>query len=126
MNGLMRPVPKEPERKATRPLRADELRAIWTGAEIHLTPKFARMIKLALLLGRRRAEIAKAEIAELNLQKNAPQWIIRPREGNKSSSESLVPLPRLAAELLRAAVADARSVGIPVPATQRQDQVDDA
>ena len=107
MRGLARPVPKEPDQKASRPLRPDELRAVWHGADKHLSPAFSRMIKLALLLGRRRSEIAGAERAELHLDGDAPNWVIKPREGNKSALPSLVPLPRQAAAILRAAILDA-------------------
>jgi integrase len=55
------------EVKATRPLRPDELRRVWLGADQHVTIAQARMIRLALLLGRRRSEIAQAEVAELRM-----------------------------------------------------------
>lgn len=80
---------------------------MWNGADIHLSPTFARMVKLALLLGRRRAEIAHAEISELHLVGDQPYWLIKPREGNKSAEPSLVPLPRMAVEILHSAVRDA-------------------
>ena len=107
MRGLQRPVPTQPDRKQARPLRPDELRRAWLGADVHLTVPYARMIKLALLLGRRRAELAGAERDEFTLGDEAPQWLIRPREGNKSALSSLVPLPRMAATLFREAIKDA-------------------
>lgn len=105
MIGLIRPLPKEPAQKGTRPLRPDELRKVWLGADEHLAADQARMIRLALLLGRRRTEIAEAAISELTLNTDAPEWLIPPREGNKSGMESLVPLPRLAAQIMREASA---------------------
>ena len=84
-----------------------ELRALWHGAGQHLPTDKARMIRLAMLLGRRRAELAGAERSELHLAGTEPHWIIRPREGNKSSVESYVPLPRAALAVVRAALADA-------------------
>ena len=107
MRGMQRPVPKEPDQKTSRPLRPAELRAVWRGADVHLSPSFARMIKLALLLGRRRAEISEAERGELHLDGDAPHWLIKPREGNKSALPSLVPLPQHAAAIFKAALLDA-------------------
>ena len=107
MRGLQRPVPKEPDQKASRPLRPDELRTVWHGVNAHLSPSFARMIRLALLLGRRRAEISEAERGELHLDGDQPHWLIKPREGNKSALPSLVPLPHEAAEIFRSALRDA-------------------
>lgn len=106
MRGLTRPVPKEPERRSSRPLLPSELRAVWQRADVHLSPVFARAIKLALLLGRRRAEIAGARADEFHLDGPSPHWIIPPREGNKSALPSLVPLPRLALSVVREAIAD--------------------
>lgn len=100
MRGLARPVPKEPEQKSSRPLRSTELRAVWHGADVHLSPSFAQMIKLALLLGRRRAEIAGARKDEFHLACDEPHWIVPPREGNKSALPSLVPLPPLALSIV--------------------------
>ena len=107
MAGLKRPVPTGPDRKATRPLRPYELRAVWTGIDQCQPRDKSRMIKLALLLGRRRTEIAAAEIEELHLDETEPHWLIKPREGNKSSIDSLVPLPPAALKIIREAVADA-------------------
>lgn len=41
------------------------------------------------------------------LEGDEPHWLIKPREGNKSALPSLVPLPRLAAEIFRGAIKDA-------------------
>lgn len=111
MIGLVRPLPKEPAQKATRPLRPDELRKIWLGADEHLAADQVRMIKLALLLGRRRTEIAEAVVLELTLYGGSPEWLIPAREGNKSGMESLVPLPHQAANIMRDAAAAAATKG---------------
>jgi integrase len=107
MRGIARPVPLSPEHKRARPLRPAELQAVWLGIDQHLEPTFARAIKLALLLGRRRAEIAGAEIDELHLDGAEPHWLVRPRTGNKSSVAALVPLPTLALNIIREALGDA-------------------
>ena len=104
MRGLTRPVPKEPERRSSRPLLPSELSAIWRGANQHLSPVFAKATQLALLLGRRRAEIAGARKDEFFLDGTAPHWITPPREGNKSGLPSLVPLPPLALRIVRDAI----------------------
>jgi integrase len=104
MRGIVRPVPLSPEHKRARPLRPAELQAVWLGIDQHLEPTFARAIKLVLLLGRRRAEIAGAEIDELHLDGAEPHWLIRPRTGNKSSVAALVPLPTLALRIIREAL----------------------
>jgi integrase len=107
MRGIARPVPLSPEHKRARPLRPAELQSVWLGIDQHLEPTFARAIKLALLLGRRRAEIAGAEIDELHLDGAEPHWLVRPRTGNKSSVAALVPLPALALSIIRDALVDA-------------------
>jgi integrase len=109
MRGLQRPVPKEPEQKSSRPLRPAELRAVWQGADAHLSPAFARMIKLLLLLGRRRAEVSGARKDEFHLDGKTPHWIVPPREGNKSALAALVPLPRVSLAIINAAWTDAAS-----------------
>lgn len=108
MRGLRRPVPKEPQQKTSRPLRPDELRRVWHGADVHLSQSFARMVKLALLLGRRRAEITGARKDEFHLSYLEQHWIVPPREGNKSTLPSLVPLPPLALQIIQSAFADSR------------------
>ena len=62
MFNLLRPVPPKAEKKAARPLRLDKLRAVWNAIDKGLPTDKGRMIKLALLLGRRRAEITGAEM----------------------------------------------------------------
>ena len=122
MFNLLRPVPPKAEKKATRPLRLDELRAVWNAIDKGLPTDKGRMIKLALLLGRRRAEITGAEMAELHLDDAGPYWLIRPREGNKSSIDSLVPLPSIALGILKCAVADAGKSAFLFPQQRNSDK----
>lgn len=103
MRGLPRPVPKEPDRKRSRPLRASEVQLVWEGADKHLSPTFARVMKLLLLLGRRRAEVSGALKEEFFLEAEEPYWVIPPREGNKSGMPAFVPISRASLKIIKEA-----------------------
>ena len=80
-----------------RVLTDDEIRAVWTACDGPGQP-FGKVIRMALLLGQRRDEIAGMEWAELDLSRAL--WII-PAERYKTRIEHVVPLPASAVELLR-------------------------
>jgi integrase len=104
--GVSPPVPDHnPEGRQHRPLRESELRMIWREAPSHMNEQNVRLLRLALLLGKRVSELSGALKSELNLDHVPPRWIIpATREGNKGREDQLVPLPPLAAALLRLAV----------------------
>ena len=64
-----------------------------------------RVLRLALITGQRRSEIAQAVKAELDLAGSSPAWVI-PGARTKNSVMHRVPLTPMAVELFKAAVAD--------------------
>jgi integrase len=80
-----------------RVLTNDEIRALWEACDVAGEP-FGALIRLALLLGQRREEIAAMEWAELDLERGL--WVI-PAARYKTKIEHAVPLPALAVELIR-------------------------
>ena len=104
--GIEAPAAKaNPAGKQARPLRDDELQSVWNGLAGAVSPQNETMLRLALLLARRASEIADAPKSELHLTGEYPHWLISPRQGNKSSTPSYVPLEGLALQLIRRAVA---------------------
>jgi integrase len=89
-------LPEKQSRK--RILTAGELRSIWSATADLSTAgyPFNHFVRLLLVLGVRRGELAGATWAQFDL--DAGTWLI-PR--TKNSDPRLVPLPRLAVELLR-------------------------
>jgi integrase len=79
-----------------RVLTDDEIRAVWQACDQVGWP-FRDFVRLALLLGQRREEIAAMEWAELDLQRRL--WVI-PAERYKTRVEHAVPLPASAIELI--------------------------
>jgi integrase len=79
-----------------RVLSDDEIRAIWAASE--LVNPFGAIVRLALLLGQRRDEIAGMEWAELDL--DAGLWVI-PAGRYKTGIEQAVPLPAPAVALIK-------------------------
>jgi integrase len=74
-----------------------EIRSVWTACDGAGQP-FGNLIRLALLLGQRREEVAGMEWAELDLDRAL--WVI-PAIRYKTRAEHAVPLPSYAVELLR-------------------------
>jgi integrase len=81
-----------------RVLSDDELLAVWRAADA-LEPVYAGFIKLLVLTGQRRAEVAGMTWREVDL--SAQLWTL-PAARAKNNREHTVPLPDLAAEILRA------------------------
>jgi integrase len=79
-----------------RVLGDDEIRSIWGACD--LVRPFGAIVRLALLLGQRRDEIAGMEWAELDL--DAGLWVI-PAGRYKTGIEHAVPLPASAVALIR-------------------------
>jgi integrase len=78
-----------------RVLSDDEIRAVWAGCD-HLGWPFREVVRLALLLGQRRDEIAGMEWGELDLDRAL--WVI-PAYRYKTRVDHAVPLPAFAVEL---------------------------
>jgi integrase len=79
-------------------LSDDELLAVWRAADA-LEPVYAGFIKLLVLTGQRRAEVAGMTWREVDLA--AQLWTL-PAARAKNNREHTVPLPDLAAKILRA------------------------
>jgi integrase len=77
-----------------RVLSADDLRVIW--AQLH-DDEFSRIIKLLLLTGQRRTEVAGLRWSELDLDRSV--WKL-PASRTKNGREHLVPLSDLALEII--------------------------
>ena len=85
-----------PENKRTRILTDAELRVIWLAAEAEGYP-FGDIVRLLILTGQRRGEVAGAPWSEINLK--AREWIL-PERRTKNGMPHLVPLNDTAIELL--------------------------
>src|SRR5205807_10515390 len=83
--------------KRDRVLSDAEIRAIWAACESADTT-FGELIRLLLLTGQRRNEVAGMEWRELDLDRGL--WLIAAAR-YKTRLEHAVPLPALAVELLR-------------------------
>lgn len=94
----------------------DELKALWAGVENEdskLSDAIRSIIKLAIVTGQRRTEVAGARASELDLNDKAPTWTI-PGDTNrrgkiiegrtKNGREQVVPLSSQAADLFRQAL----------------------
>ena len=120
--GIKRPVPvANPNGKANRPLSEEELKQVWTEAPSHLATQIVRVLKLALLLGKRVSEIAGARKSEVSL--DTARWLIpATREGNKSRHDHLVPLPPIAVEIFREAIEASKFSDYVFPARMKDDR----
>jgi integrase len=85
----------EPEKKRDRVLSEDELRAIWNTADSGTD--YRLIVRLLILLGQRRDEVAGMRWSELDLERGV--WRL-PAARTKNNRPHEVPLPRQAVELL--------------------------
>lgn len=90
--------PPTTENSRDRILSDDELKAVWQAAEALEWP-YAAFIKLLILTGARRSEVAAMTWREIDFV--AKLWVI-PKERCKNSVELQIPLPDLAIEILKA------------------------
>jgi hypothetical protein len=87
-----------PETPRDRVLSDDELRSVWEAADA-LEPVYAGFIKLLILTGQRRSEVAEMRWAEIDLENRV--WLL-PKERAKNGVEHSIPLSDQAAEILKA------------------------
>lgn len=80
-----------------RKLTDDEIRWLWKACRQDPTDPFARVLLLLLVLGQRKSEVSELVWRELDLE--AKLWTI-PKNRTKSRREHVVPLSRLALELI--------------------------
>jgi integrase len=90
--------PPSPEAPRDRVLSDDELRGAWEAADA-LEPVYGSFIKLLILTGQRRSEVAELRWAEIDLEKRV--WTL-PKERAKNGIERTIPLPDQAVEILKA------------------------
>jgi integrase len=95
---------KKPKSAAAREriLNDDEIKRFWIATE-QLTPVFAKSLRLMLLLGQRRDEIAGMRRSELNA--DLTLWTI-PNARTKNKRQHEVPLPPLAREIIKSIKGD--------------------
>lgn len=94
LTGMRMPVKEEARERV---LSADELRAVWVAASACGYP-FGDCIKLLILTGQRRAEVAGMRWSELDLENGL--WNL-PGKRVKNASAHIVPLAAPAVEILR-------------------------
>ncbi|MFF0920521.1 tyrosine-type recombinase/integrase [Rhizobium leguminosarum] len=81
-----------------RTLSRDEIRLVWL-ASAKIGWPFGPMVKLLLLTGQRRDEVASAQRSEFDLGANVPAWTI-PKERAKNGKAHVVPLSPAAVEII--------------------------
>ena len=104
--GIDLPVPEaNPAGKQNRPPTNDELRQLWLDGPRLMTAAETRVLRVAILLGRRISEIAGARREDVRSD-FAPPYLFIPadRIGNKSKKEDAVPLPPLAYSIIKEAL----------------------
>ena len=105
--GIDLPVPEaNPAGKQHRPPTNDELRQLWNDGPEVMTAAETRVLRLAILLGRRVSEIADARREDVRLDFGLPHLFIpADRIGNKAKKDDAVPLPSLALAIIKDALA---------------------
>ncbi|CAN7296460.1 tyrosine-type recombinase/integrase [Neorhizobium sp. LjRoot104] len=98
MNKKIRPPGQETTRD--RILTDDEIRLLLLAADKQGYP-FGPMVRMLLLTGQRRSEVADAEWIEFELGGNNQLWVIPP-ERSKNRKEHFVPLPALLLSIIEA------------------------
>src|ERR1043166_5886778 len=88
--------PPAKERSRDRVLSRNELIACWQAADVEGCP-FGKAIKLLILTGQRRGEIAGMRWSEIDFERAL--WIL-PAERTKNATQHMVPLTDLAVEVL--------------------------
>lgn len=105
--GIEKPVPiANPKGKQHRPPTNPELRQLWNDGPAVMSPAKTRVLRLAILIGRRISEIAGASRDDAKLDNTIPcLFIPAEREGNKPKLDDAVPLPPLALSIVMDALA---------------------
>jgi integrase len=99
------PSQANPEGKQSRAMTDAELRELWLEGPKFMTAAQWRVMRLAILLGRRLSELAGAQRGDVRLDHEPPYLIIPAhREGNKAKQADAVPLPRMAAAIIKDAL----------------------
>lgn len=109
--GIERPVPiAPPNGKQSRPPTNSELRQLWNDGPGVMSPAQVRVLRLAILIGRRISEIAGAGRDDPKLDGTIPcLFIPAQREGNKPKLDDAVPLPPLALSIVKEALTTSKA-----------------
>ena len=105
--GIEKPVPiSHPSGKQSRPPSNAELRQLWNEAPNVMPAPQVRVLRLAILTGRRVSEITGAERSDVRLDTSIPcLFIPANREGNKPKRDDAVPLAPMARVIIDDALA---------------------
>jgi integrase len=85
------------EQPRERDLRDDEIASLWPAFDALKEP-FATYLKLLLILGQRRTEVATMRWQDIDLEK--AEWTL-PRELTKAKRTHVIPLPMMAVDILK-------------------------
>ena len=109
--GIEDPVPViNPLGKQARPPSDKELRQLWHEAPKLLPPPQVRVLRIAILTGRRISEITGAERHEAKVDDPVPYLFIPAnREGNKPKRDDAVPLAQMALSVITEALATSKA-----------------
>lgn len=89
--------PPTHEQPRERDLRDDELASLWPASEALGAP-FGPYLKVLLILGQRRTEVATMRWQDIDLDKG--EWTL-PRDLTKAKRTHVIPLPRMAVDILK-------------------------
>jgi integrase len=109
--GINAPVPiAPPNGKQNRPPTNPELRQLWNDGPNVMSAAQTRVLRLAILIGRRISEIAGASREDAKLDGAIPcLFIPADRVGNKPKVDDAVPLPPLALSIVEGALATSKA-----------------
>lgn len=109
--GIEMPAPiKNPLGKQSRSPSNPELRQLWNDGPKVMPASQVRVLRLAILTGRRVSEIAGAERADVRLDNPIPcLFIPATREGNKPKRDDAVPLAPMARDIVEDALAKSKT-----------------
>jgi hypothetical protein len=109
--GIEEPAPfAPPNGKRSRPPTNQELRQLWNDGPDVMTSAQTKVLRLAILIGRRISEMAGAARDDPKLDGAIPcLFIPAQREGNKPKLDDAVPLPPLALSIIKEALATSKA-----------------
>jgi integrase len=100
------PSEQNPLGKQSRPLNEGELRELWLSIDREMPARHARLLRVAILTGRRISELVGAKPQDVNLDAPIPHLVIPAnRVGNKAKRDDAVPLAPLALAIVKEALA---------------------
>ena len=105
-----------------RALAPNEIKRLWDGvATAPMSEATRRIMRLLMITGQRRSEVAEMPVAELNL--NDRLWTLPP-ERTKNKLRHVVPLSSLALDIIKAAIDDTKGSAFLFPTPRGNGPVD--